>query len=46
MQLVGDDLFVTQSLFLRNGVETKFANVILIKTNQVGTLTETFETFF
>ncbi|WP_092403670.1 phosphopyruvate hydratase [Candidatus Ichthyocystis sparus] len=46
VQLVGDDLFVTQSSFLRKGVETKSANAILIKPNQVGTLTETFETFF
>ncbi|WP_242641576.1 hypothetical protein [Candidatus Ichthyocystis sparus] len=48
VQLGGDDLFVTQSLFLRKGVETKYANAILIKPNpnQVGMLTETFETFF
>ncbi len=37
---MGDGLFVTQSSFLRRGVETKSANAILIKPNQVGTLTE------
>ncbi|WP_278183831.1 MULTISPECIES: hypothetical protein [Candidatus Ichthyocystis] len=43
---MGYDLFVTQSLFLRKGVGIKYANAILIKPNQVGTLTETFEAFF
>lgn len=40
-QLVGDDLFVTNSALLRRGVEEKVANAILIKPNQIGTLTET-----
>ncbi|CUT16985.1 MULTISPECIES: phosphopyruvate hydratase [Candidatus Ichthyocystis] len=46
VQLVGDDLFVTQASFLRRGIDTHSANAILLKLNQVGTLTETFETFF
>lgn len=41
IQLVGDDLFVTQTKFLQKGIECKAANAILIKLNQVGTLTET-----
>ncbi|WP_185864837.1 phosphopyruvate hydratase [Blattabacterium cuenoti] len=44
IQLVGDDLFVTQIDKLKNGVERNIANSILIKLNQVGTLTETIET--
>lgn len=40
-QLVGDDLFVTNSKFLQQGIETQTANAILIKPNQIGTLTET-----
>lgn len=44
LQLVGDDLFVTQVARVRRGIENKIANAILIKVNQVGTLTETFET--
>lgn len=44
VQLVGDDLFVTQGERLWRGVEQKVANAILIKPNQVGTLTETLET--
>jgi len=41
IQLVGDDLFVTHPALLRRGVETGVANSILIKVNQIGTLTET-----
>lgn len=44
VQLVGDDLFVTQAVPLRRGIEEGIANAILIKLNQVGTLTETLET--
>ncbi|WP_185861063.1 phosphopyruvate hydratase [Blattabacterium cuenoti] len=44
VQLVGDDLFVTQVKKLKKGIEEKVANSILIKVNQVGTLTETIET--
>ncbi len=43
MQLVGDDLFVTNVRFLARGVEQKAANAILIKVNQIGTLTETVD---
>ena len=43
IQLVGDDLFVTNSSLLRAGVENGIANTILIKPNQIGTLTETLE---
>ncbi len=43
MQLVGDDLFVTNTDRLRRGIETGAANAILIKVNQIGTLTETLE---
>jgi len=43
MQLVGDDLFVTNTEFLRKGIELGVANSILIKVNQIGTLTETLE---
>ena len=43
VQLVGDDLFVTNTAFLRKGIELGVANSILIKVNQIGTLTETFE---
>jgi enolase len=42
-QLVGDDLFVTNPERLRRGIETGVANSILIKVNQIGTLTETLE---
>ncbi|CAN5833078.1 phosphopyruvate hydratase [soil metagenome] len=42
-QLVGDDLFVTNTTRLRQGIETGTANAILIKVNQIGTLTETLE---
>jgi enolase len=44
IQLVGDDLFVTNSKRLKKGVANKVANSILIKPNQIGTLTETLET--
>ncbi len=43
-QLVGDDLFVTNPIRLQNGIDTKAANAILIKANQIGTLTETLNT--
>jgi len=43
LQLIGDDIFVTQSKFLKQGIEQKVANGILINANQVGTLTETLE---
>jgi len=42
-QLVGDDLFVTNTKFLMKGIEMGVANSILIKVNQIGTLTETLE---
>ena len=42
-QLVGDDLFVTNPAILKEGIEKGVANAILIKVNQIGTLTETFE---
>ncbi|HYD63670.1 MAG TPA: phosphopyruvate hydratase, partial [Noviherbaspirillum sp.] len=41
-QLVGDDLFVTNTKILREGIQKNIANSILIKINQIGTLTETF----
>lgn len=44
VQLVGDDLFVTNPERLKMGIESKVANAILIKLNQIGTLTETLET--
>ena len=44
VQLVGDDLFVTNPQRLRRGIETNVANAILIKPNQIGTLTETLDT--
>ena len=43
VQLVGDDLFVTNTSFLKKGIEHGVANSILIKVNQIGTLTETLE---
>jgi enolase len=43
VQLVGDDLFVTNTEILSRGIEQKIANSILIKPNQIGTLTETLE---
>ena len=42
VQLVGDDLFVTNTKILKEGIEKTIANSILIKINQIGTLTETF----
>jgi enolase len=42
VQLVGDDLFVTNTQRLRRGIDSGVANAILIKVNQIGTLTETF----
>lgn len=44
VQLVGDDLFVTNTEYLGRGIREKSANSILIKMNQIGTLTETFDT--
>ncbi|MGB9613215.1 MAG: phosphopyruvate hydratase, partial [Candidatus Margulisiibacteriota bacterium] len=44
VQLVGDDLFVTNPEFLKKGIEQKVANSILIKLNQIGTLSETLYT--
>lgn len=43
VQLVGDDLFVTNVKFLKKGIETGTANSILVKVNQIGSLTETFD---
>ena len=43
MQLVGDDLFVTNPAILQEGIDKDIANSILIKVNQIGTLTETFD---
>ena len=43
VQLVGDDLFVTNVKFLRQGIEQGVANSILVKVNQIGTLTETLD---
>ncbi len=43
VQLVGDDLFVTNTKILKRGIDEKIANSILIKVNQIGTLTETLE---
>ena len=44
IQLVGDDLFVTNEEILKEGIEKKMANAILIKPNQIGTLTQTMRT--
>ncbi len=44
LQLVGDDIFVTNPKFLQRGIDEKVANAILIKVNQIGTLTETLQT--
>ena len=44
VQLVGDDLFVTNTEFLARGIDEDVANAILVKVNQIGTVTETLET--
>jgi enolase len=44
VQLIGDDLFATQTARLQQGIDRKAANAVLIKLNQVGTLSETFDT--
>jgi enolase len=44
VQLVGDDVFVTNPSILRRGIDAGIANSILIKLNQIGTLTETLDT--
>jgi enolase len=44
VQLVGDDLFVTNKRFVERGVREGCANAVLVKVNQIGTLSETFET--
>ena len=44
VQLVGDDLYVTNVEFLKKGIELGCANSILVKVNQIGTLTETLDT--
>jgi len=43
VQLVGDDLFVTNPKFLKRGIDSETANAILVKVNQIGTLSETFD---
>ena len=43
VQLVGDDLFVTNTKFLQRGIDTATANSILVKVNQIGSLTETLD---
>jgi enolase len=43
IQIVGDDLFVTNPAILKKGIEAKVANSILIKVNQIGSLTETLD---
>jgi enolase len=44
VQIVGDDLFVTNTKFVAEGIKKKSANAVLIKLNQIGTVTETVET--
>ncbi len=44
VQLVGDDLFVTNRKFLQRGLDEKCANAVLVKVNQIGTISETFDT--
>ena len=44
VQLVGDDLFVTNTRRVQTGIEKRAANAVLIKVNQIGTLTETLDT--
>ena len=43
VQLVGDDLFVTDAALLRRGIDSNVANAILVKPNQIGTLSETLD---
>jgi enolase len=43
IQIVGDDLFVTNTEFLKRGIDTGTANSILVKVNQIGSLTETLD---
>jgi enolase len=43
IQIVGDDLFVTNKKFLQRGIDEKCGNAILVKVNQIGTLSETFD---
>src|ERR1700752_2854505 len=43
VQLVGDDLFVTNTEFLKRGIDSGTANSILVKVNQIGSLTETLD---
>ena len=45
VQLMGDDLFVTNKARILRGIESKTANAVLLKPNQIGTLTETWEAF-
>ena len=44
LQIVGDDIFVTNPAFVRRGISEKAANAVLIKLNQIGTVTETIQT--
>ncbi len=44
VQLVGDDLFVTNASYLQRGIDSDVANSILVKVNQIGSLTETLDT--
>jgi enolase len=44
VQIVGDDLFVTNKAFVEKGVKNKCGNAVLVKVNQIGTLSETFDT--
>ena len=43
MQIVGDDIYVTNTKFIRQGIAEKTTNAVLIKLNQIGTVTETIE---
>lgn len=43
VQIVGDDLFVTNERYIREGIEHRYANAVLIKMNQIGTISETLE---
>ena len=43
IQIVGDDLYVTNTKFIKRGIEEKATNAVLIKLNQIGTITETVE---